>query len=42
MMVVGFLMGRICVLNQLDTPSCVSPDVDWKVFTSGICGLLYG
>ena len=42
MMVVGFLLGRICVLDQLDTPSCVSSDVNWKVFTSGICGLLYG
>ncbi len=39
--VAGFLMGRLCISDQLDSPSCVGVDVDRSVQSPCVCCILY-
>ena len=36
----GFLLGWICVSDQLDSSPCLGPHGDWKIFTQDLCCIL--
>lgn len=38
--VVGFLMGRLCFPDQLDSSARPGPHVDWQILSQDLCGLL--
>ena len=37
---IGFLMGWLCIFNQLDSSPCLGSHVNWKVLPQDLCGIL--
>lgn len=37
----GFVLGRLCVFDQFDSPSRPCPDADWPLLPSDLCRLLH-